>query len=655
MSASTVVVDYGAMATSVAVLTGTAVQPLFDPDSGRPRWPSGVYRDLSRLLTGSDAERHRARHPAAYRTELRNLLGETVPPVLDQVPVAAVELVAAALRAAGELAEGHLGRPPERAALTVPVSWAPYGPQRAALLEAAELAGLPDAALVEEPIAAFHAVPADQRPGAGATVLVYDLGVHRFTATVLWVRPDGPEVTGWLTRTNLGPIAPPVLDATVDACRELLGGLDLGDADLDLVVLVGGGAQAPLVRTVLGGTLGRPLHCPDDPGTAIVLGAAAYLAAADRRLMPAGAVARQVPLRWPLPSGRAEVLRWLVADGAVIRPGDILARIRSGGGVWDLCADRVARLVARHAEPGDDVDAGRWLVTIEEPIGGRFWPPVLLGVLPTEGTAPEAVTLIDPGLPVYAHRGRITVHSPNGRPLWTSPRPWWDAKVVARSADDTRWLLADQALGYLLYDVTTDTGQPVPIDANARETVVEPSGPTVAWLRRRYRKNRSVVRVWRGGEVQEYVHDGVVADLAFVGAALSYHNRHGAYWYRGGARPETNFAALRNAVISPDGTLAAAGTELLSTRTGRRLRTIDDGGGDHRLTAFDPAGALLAIGSSHGGPDRITVVDTATGAAAVTLETPGPVSAVRFAADGALLALTGAQPLTLHRWAPIAD
>jgi hypothetical protein len=653
MAASTVVVDYGATATSVAVLAGAAVQPLHDPDSGRPRWPSGIYRDGSRLLTGSDAERHRARHPAAYRTELRNLLGETVPPVLDQVPVPVVELVAAALRAVGELAEGHLGRPPQRSALTVPVSWAPYGPQRAALLEAAELAGLPDAALVEEPIAAYHAVPAELRPAAGATVLVYDLGAHRFTGSVLRVLPDGAEVAGWLTRTNLGPAGQPMLDATVDACRELLGSLDLNDADLDLVVLVGGRAQAPRVRTALGAALGRPMHCPSDPGTAIVLGAAAYLAAADRQLMPAGAAVRQVPVRWPLPPGRAELLRWLVADGDRVRPGDVLTRVRSGGDVWDLCADRAGRVVARHAEPGDDVDAGRWLVTIEEPIAGRFWSPVLLAVLPAQDPKPDVVTLAGPGLPVYAHRGRIAVHSPSGRPLWTSPEPWWGAKVAARSADDTRWLLADKTLGHLLYDVTTNTGQPVPVDADAQQPAVEAGGPTVAWLRRRYRKNRSVVRIWRDGQIQEHVHDGALSGLAFVGAALSYHNQRGAYWFRGGPRPEVNFAALRTAVVSPDGSVAAGGTSLLNTRTGRKLRYIDGVAGDPRLTAFDPAGALLATGPWSGGPDRITVVDTATGKTAVRLDPPGPVAALRFAADGALLALTRAEQLTLHRWEPV--
>jgi hypothetical protein len=185
-------IDLGT-STTVAVLRwpdGRRRPLLFD---GSPLLPSAVHLDADgRLLTGRDAL-HGARvaperfepHPKRRIDDGAVLLGDRAVPVVD--------LLAAVLsRVAGEarrVADGEIGS----VMLTHPAVW---GAQRTAILAAAaRAAGLPEPALVTEPVAAatylLHVSPASV-PSAGPLV-VYDLGAGTFDATV--VRRDGNACT----------------------------------------------------------------------------------------------------------------------------------------------------------------------------------------------------------------------------------------------------------------------------------------------------------------------------------------------------------------------------------------------------------------------------------------------------------------------------
>jgi molecular chaperone DnaK (HSP70) len=115
--------------------------------------------------------------------------------------------------------------------LTHPAHWGWY--KRDRLLEAARLAGLPQATLRSEPEAAATRYAETARVGLGETVLVYDLGGGTFDAVVLLRTADGFELLG-----------------------EPQGVEQLGGADFDEAVL-------GLVRATLGDRLAG--LDPDDP------------------------------------------------------------------------------------------------------------------------------------------------------------------------------------------------------------------------------------------------------------------------------------------------------------------------------------------------------------------------------------------------------
>ena len=178
----TLVVDFGTTSTNAATVDGDAVRTL-------PDVPSAVRReDGGGLVAGAEAERS-GWPPETVNRGPKRWLGGDEKLVLGGEPVAVADAVAAVLGTV--LAEGTRGRggvPPAAAVLTHPAHWTER--ERADLLDAAALAGLPHPRLVPEPVAAavrLADVAVDE------LVAVYDLG-GTFTTAVLRRSASGFDV-----------------------------------------------------------------------------------------------------------------------------------------------------------------------------------------------------------------------------------------------------------------------------------------------------------------------------------------------------------------------------------------------------------------------------------------------------------------------------
>jgi molecular chaperone DnaK (HSP70) len=92
----------------------------------------------------------------------------------------------------------------------------------------------------------------------------WDLSEHQ-AADLLGVR---------LTRAQFEVIIRPVIDRTLEPCRQALSDAGLQPSQVDEVVLVGGSTRIPLVRRLVGELFGRAPHTELNPDEEVALGAA---------------------------------------------------------------------------------------------------------------------------------------------------------------------------------------------------------------------------------------------------------------------------------------------------------------------------------------------------------------------------------------------
>jgi molecular chaperone DnaK len=85
-------------------------------------------------------------------------------------------------------------------------------------------------------------------------------------------QPIGLETV--LTREDVVRLVEPLVDRTLDVCREVLEAKGLGTKDVDEVLLVGGQSRMPLVHEKVAGFFGRPPSHTVHPDEAVAIGAA---------------------------------------------------------------------------------------------------------------------------------------------------------------------------------------------------------------------------------------------------------------------------------------------------------------------------------------------------------------------------------------------
>ena len=77
-----------------------------------------------------------------------------------------------------------------------------------------------------------------------------------------------------ITRTELEAAIRPIVERTLEPCRQALADAELEASQIDEVVLVGGSTRIPLVRRLVGELFGRTPHSELNPDEVVALGAA---------------------------------------------------------------------------------------------------------------------------------------------------------------------------------------------------------------------------------------------------------------------------------------------------------------------------------------------------------------------------------------------
>jgi molecular chaperone DnaK len=229
-------------------------------------------------------------------------------------------------------AEGEVDNDVDRAVITVPAYF--NDAQRTATRDAGRIAGLEVLRIINEPTAASLAYGLDKRHTG--VIAVYDLGGGTFDISILRVEDgvfqvlstngdthlggddidqlvmkrvlDGPDVVSgfsrtpeqiqelrkaviqakWdlsdreetellgerLTRAEFEQWIAPIVERTLEPCRQALADAGLPPSQIDEVVLVGGSTRIPLVRRRVAELFGRSPHSELNPDEVVALGAA---------------------------------------------------------------------------------------------------------------------------------------------------------------------------------------------------------------------------------------------------------------------------------------------------------------------------------------------------------------------------------------------
>jgi Fe-S protein assembly chaperone HscA len=224
--------------------------------------------------------------------------------------------------------QGEVDNEVDRAVITVPAYF--NDAQRTATRDAGRIAGLDVIRIINEPTAASLAYGLDKRHAG--LIAVYDFGggtfdisilrvedgvfqvlatggdthlggddidlllMHRVLAQVGWTQSaeriqeirraviqakwdlserETAELNGApFTRAEFDALIRPIVDRTLEPCRQALTDAGLEASQIDEVVLVGGSTRIPLVRRLVGELFGRTPHSELNPDEVVALGAA---------------------------------------------------------------------------------------------------------------------------------------------------------------------------------------------------------------------------------------------------------------------------------------------------------------------------------------------------------------------------------------------
>src|SRR5438552_5517349 len=224
--------------------------------------------------------------------------------------------------------QGDVDSEVDRAVITLPASF--NDAQRTATRDAGRIAGLDVIRIINEPTAASLAYGLDKRHTG--LIAVYDLGGGTFDISILRVEDGvfqvlstggdthlgGDDIdlllmhkvlaeVGWsqtaekvqeirkaviaakwdlsdreetqlngkrFTRAEFETLIRPIVDRTLEPCRQALKDAGLDASQVDEVVLVGGSTRIPMVRRLVGELFGKAPHSELNPDEVVALGAA---------------------------------------------------------------------------------------------------------------------------------------------------------------------------------------------------------------------------------------------------------------------------------------------------------------------------------------------------------------------------------------------
>jgi molecular chaperone DnaK len=192
-------IDLGTTNSEVAIVQGG--QPHVLAEDGDPILPSfvGLSED-GRLLVGKAARNQWVLAPERTVKSIKRKMGQDVKVKLGDQEFRPQEISAMILRALRDRAAAQLGRPVNKAVITVPAYF--NDAQRQATREAGELAGLEVVRILNEPTAASLTYDPNQRDLQ--RMLVYDLGGGTFDVSIVQVQEGVIEVLASHGDTQLG-------------------------------------------------------------------------------------------------------------------------------------------------------------------------------------------------------------------------------------------------------------------------------------------------------------------------------------------------------------------------------------------------------------------------------------------------------------------
>lgn len=203
-------VDLGTTFTAAAVTHGGRPE-LVSLGDDAPEIPTVVFlREDGTLVVGEVASSRGRAAPQRVARESKRFLGSGTPVLLAGTAYHPHEVLAAVLRWVVQRVAEQEGGPADAVVVTHPASWTDYLVGR--LGEVVTLAGVPEAVLRPEPVAAAMGYASLQRLAVGDVVAVYDLGGGTFDTAVVTRTADGFAVVG------------------VPAGVEELGGVDFDEA-----------------------------------------------------------------------------------------------------------------------------------------------------------------------------------------------------------------------------------------------------------------------------------------------------------------------------------------------------------------------------------------------------------------------------------------
>jgi len=193
-------IDLGTTNSEISVMGADGALTVVPIDGG-PVMPScvGLDRD-GRLLVGRTALNQLVAEPEATATSVKRLMGRNTRLRLRDREFSPEEISSFILAELRRRAAEHLGRPIDKAVITVPAYFDEQ--QRKATVDAGTLAGLEVVRIINEPTAAAVAYESDHT--SDQRILVYDLGGGTFDASLVVVEKGIVEVRASHGDTQLG-------------------------------------------------------------------------------------------------------------------------------------------------------------------------------------------------------------------------------------------------------------------------------------------------------------------------------------------------------------------------------------------------------------------------------------------------------------------
>ncbi len=218
-------IDLGTTYSEIAAFVGDRVRVLGTESSRIMPSCVGISPE-GQLLVGEAARNQLVVYPERTKASVKRDMGSEEKISLGDQTFQPQEISALILRELADRAASELGRPVERAVITVPAYFSDA--QRNATREAGALAGLEVVRILNEPTAASLAYGFGE--GGSRTVLVYDLGGGTFDVSVVTIEAGVTEVLASHGNNRLGgdDFDRLLLDRLLRELKDRHG-LDLGD------------------------------------------------------------------------------------------------------------------------------------------------------------------------------------------------------------------------------------------------------------------------------------------------------------------------------------------------------------------------------------------------------------------------------------------